>query len=81
MKNLSYCVDCRRISYFYGICSYCQSNNIKDINRKTPVNVIGTKIKGRVLNVKDEMVNILCIGQGKVKSIKQFEVEKLRKIL
>lgn len=81
MKNLSYCVECKRISYFNETCSYCKSNNIKDINRKTPVNVIGTKTKGRVLNVKDGIVDILCIGQGKVKSIKQFEVEKLRKIL
>ncbi len=81
MKNLSYCVKCRRISYFRGTCSYCQSDSIKPINRKAPVNVIGTKIKGKVLNVKAGMVDILCVGEGNVKLIRQYEAEKLRKIL
>lgn len=81
MNNLNYCVECRRISYFNEICSYCQSNDIKDINRKAPVNVIGTKIKGRVMNAKDGMVDILCTGEGNIKSIRQFEAENLRKIL
>ncbi|WZL73323.1 hypothetical protein QBE52_00880 [Clostridiaceae bacterium 35-E11] len=81
MKNLNYCVDCRRIANFDGTCTYCQSENIKQLPKKSPVNVMGTKIKGRVMNVKDEMADLLCMGVGSTKSIKQFEVEKLRKIL
>jgi len=81
MNNLNYCVECRRISYFNETCSYCQSSNIKAIDRKTPVNVIGTKIKGRVMNVKNGIVDILCTGQGSKKTIKQIEIENLRKIL
>ncbi|SHI94015.1 hypothetical protein SAMN02745975_00947 [Geosporobacter subterraneus DSM 17957] len=81
MKNLHYCMDCRRIAAFNGECSYCQSTNFKDLVKKAPVNVIGTKIKGRVMNVKDQMVELVCVDQGNIKSLKQFEAEKLRKIL
>ncbi|KXG77475.1 acylphosphatase [Thermotalea metallivorans] len=81
MKNLYYCMDCRRIAGFNGVCSYCQSQNIKELAKKSPVNVIGTKIKGKVMNAKDHRVDILCVDEGNIKTIRQFEVEKLRKIL
>lgn len=81
MNNLNYCVDCRRISYFDGTCSFCQSDDIKFIDKKAPVNVIGTKIKGRVMNERDGMVDILCVGVDNEKSIRQYEMESLRKIL
>ncbi|WP_041274705.1 hypothetical protein [Desulforamulus reducens] len=81
MKNLSYCVDCKRIANFSEECSYCQSQNIKDLTRKAPVNVIGTKIKGRVLKVKDQMVEVLYIDENKNTYVKPFEAEKLKKVL
>lgn len=81
MKNLSYCVDCKRIAEFNGNCSYCQSQNIKEITKKTPVNVIGTKIKGRVLDVKDQTVKIIYVDENKNTLVKDFEVEKLKKVL
>ncbi|ABW18580.1 conserved hypothetical protein [Alkaliphilus oremlandii OhILAs] len=81
MENLAYCKDCRRISYFNEMCTYCQSNDIKAVDKKAPVNIIGTKVKGRVLNAKDGMVDILCASEGNTKSIRQIEAERLRKIL
>lgn len=81
MKNLNYCGDCMRVIHLNEECSYCQSTNLKGLARKAPVNVIGTKIKGRVMGVNDQMVNLLCIDEGKNKSIREFEMEKLRKIL
>lgn len=82
MKNLSYCSDCRRISNFDGVCSYCQSTNIKELKKKAPVSVIGAKIKGDVLNFDGKAVEIVCIEAGKhQKSLKKFEVEKLVKVL
>ena len=57
MGNISFCGDCRRINYYDGVCNYCQSENIYDLNKNAPVNVIGTKTKGRVFNVKNQMVN------------------------
>lgn len=81
MDNFSYCVDCRRIAKFNGQCSYCQSKKIKELHRKTPVNVIGTKIKGRVLNAKDQMLEILYIDENKNTYVKPYEAEKLQKVL
>ncbi|MEW9121774.1 MAG: hypothetical protein AB2421_03600 [Thermotaleaceae bacterium] len=81
MKKLNYCMDCRRIATFNGTCSYCQSSNIKDLVKNAPVNVIGTKTKGRVMRIGEEMVELLCVDEGKIKSFKQFEAERLRKIL
>ena len=82
MKNLSYCGDCRRISNFDWVCSYCQSTNIKELKKKAPVSVIGAKIKGDVLNFDGKTVEIVCIEAGKhQKSLKKFEVEKLVKVL
>lgn len=78
---MSYCMDCKRIDYYEGTCSYCQSANIKELKIKTPVNVIGTKIKGRVLKIKDKTINILCMGQGKTKTIREYQADELRKIL
>ena len=81
MKNFSYCVDCKRIAQFNGECSYCQSLKVKDLNRKTPVNVIGTKIKGRVLHVKDQKLEILYIDENKNTHVEAYEAEKLQKVL
>ncbi|MFZ5967824.1 MAG: hypothetical protein ACOYVK_11710 [Bacillota bacterium] len=81
MENLNYCVDCRRIASFNEGCSFCQSQNIKALVRNAPVNVIGTKLKGRVMNVKNDMVHILYVDEGKQKVIKPFESVKLQKIL
>lgn len=78
---MSYCMDCRRIDDHKGTCSYCKSASIKRLKIKTPVNVIGTKIKGNVLNVKDQVVNILCKGEGNSKQIRQYQADQLRKIL
>jgi carbon monoxide dehydrogenase subunit G len=80
MKNLSYCSDCRRISDFNGVCSYCQSTNIKELKRKAPVGVMNAKIKGTVHNVMDNTVEIVHVD-GKTRSLKKFEAEKLIKIL
>jgi hypothetical protein len=80
MKNLSYCSDCRRISDFNGVCSYCQSTNVKELKRKAPVGVMGAKIKGTVFNVQDKTVEIVY-QEGKTKSLRKFEADKLIKIL
>lgn len=82
MKNLSYCSDCRRISDFNGVCSYCQSTRIKKLTRRAPVSVIGALIKGDVININGKVVEIVCIEPGKSKrSLKKFDAEKLVKVL
>ncbi|MBU5437311.1 hypothetical protein KQI42_04780 [Tissierella sp. MSJ-40] len=81
MSKMNYCVNCRRIDYYDGVCSYCQSDNIKTLETKAPVNVIGTKTKGRVLNVKGQMVNIICVSEDKSKYLRECEAQELQKIL
>lgn len=81
MINLNYCVDCRRIASFNGECSYCHSTSVKDLVKNAPVNVIGTKTKGRVMNVRNNMLELLCMDEGNNKAIRQFEAERLQKIL
>ncbi|ABR49465.1 hypothetical protein Amet_3337 [Alkaliphilus metalliredigens QYMF] len=82
MSNLYYCVDCRRVANVNEGCAYCKSDNIKGLARKAPVNVIGTKVKGNVLGVSNDMVNLLCaVAGGNTKDIRQYEVKQLRKIL
>ena len=81
MDNLNYCVDCRKVASFNDGCSFCQSQNIKELVRNAPVNVVGTKLKGRVMKVKDDMVHILFVDEGKKKVIQPFESIKVQKIL
>lgn len=81
MFNLNYCVDCRRISSFDEECSFCQSTDIKDLAKNAPANVIGTKLKGRIINVKEGMVDLLYTDEAKNKAVRQYEPEQLRKIL
>lgn len=81
MDMLSYCADCKRIFSAVGECTYCKSENVKPLDRRAPVNVIGTKLKGRFLHVKEGMAHIIFEGEKRVKSIKEFEADKLRKII
>lgn len=81
MDKLYYCIDCKRISPESGECSYCKSVNIKELVKNAPVNVIGSKTKGRVLKIKDGMVQVLVKDEGNNSSIKEYEASKIRKIL
>ncbi len=81
MDKLNYCLDCQRIFDASAQCTYCNSENVKALDRRAPVNVIGTKLKGKVLQTKEGMVHVLFEGEKKVKSIKEFEASKIRKIL
>ena len=81
MDSLNYCADCRRIDSFNEGCSFCQSQSIKKLVVNAPVNVIGTKLKGRVMRVRDNMAHILYLDEEKNKVIKPFEPIKLQKIL
>ncbi|MFZ5987971.1 MAG: hypothetical protein ACOYWZ_12720 [Bacillota bacterium] len=81
MDKFCYCLDCQRIFNTADQCPYCSSKRTKELTQKAPVNVIGSKLKGRVLNTKEGIINVLFIDEGKNKTIKQFEADKIRKIL
>ena len=81
MDKLYYCLNCKRIFSSEDMCTYCQSENIKELTKKSPVNVIGTKQKGRVFKIRQDVVKLLVIDVNKNKLIKTFQVDKIKKLL
>ncbi|KAJ50573.1 hypothetical protein BD780_002737 [Clostridium tetanomorphum] len=81
MGKLYYCSECKRVLKDNEKCEYCNAESIKELNYGTPVNVIGSKLKGKVLKIKDNMVRLIIRDENNSKFIKEYELEKLRKIL
>lgn len=81
MCKLYYCLDCKRISEKEESCSYCSSQNIKELTKNAPVNVIGSKLKGRVLKVEEGKARLLISDETNNRYIKEYEADKLRKVL
>ncbi|GAA0123572.1 MAG: hypothetical protein KID00_12290 [Clostridium argentinense] len=81
MSKLYYCVDCKRLFDNPEKCQYCDGNFLKVITNGTPVNVIGSKQKGRVLKVSGDMVKLIVIDEANNKIIKEYKVDQLRKVL
>lgn len=81
MDKINYCLDCRGIFTSVDECSYCKSKSFKELKKDSPVNVIGSKLKGRVLQTKGNMVKILVMDESKNTAIKEYEYSKLRKVL
>ncbi len=81
MNRLYYCVECKRVIESDKICGYCKGEELKEVIVKTPVSVIGTKIKGRIFKIKDGKVDILIRDEANNKIVKQYNTEQLKKVL
>ncbi len=81
MDRVYYCKECKRVIENDKVCDYCKSDNLKQLTIKAPVNVIGTKIKGKVLKIKDGKVNILVKNESNDKVLKEYDPEQLKKLL
>ncbi|NMM64188.1 hypothetical protein HBE96_16300 [Clostridium sp. P21] len=81
MDRVYYCIDCKRVIANDKVCDYCKGEDLKQLTIKAPVNVIGTKIKGKVLKIKAGKVNILTRNEANEKVIKEYELEQLKKLL
>lgn len=81
MAKLYYCVECRKVEQASSKCGNCQSEKIKLLKVGTPVNVTGTKIKGKVFKIQEDEVKLLVINEAKEKLIKGYKYENLKKIL
>ncbi|MCM1989911.1 hypothetical protein [Oceanirhabdus seepicola] len=81
MAKYYYCLDCLRISSNEEKCEKCEKDNLKVLKVGTPVNVIGTKQKGKVFQMKDDVVKLIVITQAKEKVIKEFKPDQLKKLL
>lgn len=81
MNKLYYCSECKRVTTNNENCSYCSSNLVYELAVGAPVSVIGTKLKGKVLKIKDNTVRLLIRDESNSKFIREYEGEKLRKVI
>ncbi|AKN33685.1 hypothetical protein Ccar_23820 [Clostridium carboxidivorans P7] len=81
MGKVYYCVECKRVIENDKVCDYCKSENLKQLTIKAPVNVIGTKVKGKVFKLKDGKVDILIRNEANEKLLKEYEPAQLKKLL
>ncbi|MDO5780301.1 MAG: hypothetical protein Q4Q02_07215 [Clostridium sp.] len=81
MRRLNYCLDCQRVFISDKECEYCSSNNIKELKRGKSVNIIGSKNKARYLKYKEGKVNVIVYNEDNQKMVKEYEMDKIRKIL
>lgn len=79
--NLYYCTKCRRVTEQESKCNYCGAETINSLKRNSVVNVIGTKLKGKVLSVEDDKINLLINTENNERLVKQYSFEKIRKII
>lgn len=81
MGKLYYCNECKRVLKSNEKCEYCNGEDVKELSYGAPVNIIGSKLKGKVLKIKDNMVRLVVRDEYNSKFIKEYECEKLRKVL
>lgn len=81
MERLYYCSECKRVITSEGKCDYCNSKDVKELMLKTPVNVIGTKTKGKVLKIKNGKINLIIKDEANNKLVKEYEANQLKKVL
>ncbi|TCO72183.1 hypothetical protein [Marinisporobacter balticus] len=81
MEKFYYCKDCRRIEKDDTKCGFCSSEKMKLLKVGDPVNIMGTKQKGKIFNIKEDEANLLIINGAKEKLIKRYKYEEIQKIL
>ena len=81
MADLFYCVKCKRVIANDTQCDYCGDTKINKLLQGTSVNVIGTKEKGKVFKISNEIVKIIIIDLAKNKVLREYKAEQLKKIV
>ena len=81
MENLFYCKKCKRVITSGTQCDYCGDTEINRLLQGTSVNIIGTKEKGKIFKIKDEMVKVIIIDAAKNKVIREYQAKQLKKIV
>lgn len=81
MGKLYYCTECKRVLTSNEKCQYCNGESLKELDYGTPVNIIGSKLKGKVLKIQENAVRLIVRDDSNNKFIKEYEAEKLRKVL
>ncbi|MGL5150569.1 MAG: hypothetical protein ACRC7N_08385 [Clostridium sp.] len=78
--NLLYCGDCARVYSEGNNCPYCQGEGYT-LKKSAPVNIIGTKLKGKIINSKNDKVFVVIRTEDNSKVMKEYSPSSLRKIV
>lgn len=80
MGKAYFCTACKRVFSKDNGCTCEGEGCIKEMKLGTPVNVIGTKLKGKIYKIKNDGVEVL-ITSSPNKHIKEYKLEEVRKVL
>ena len=80
MANLFYCKKCKRVIANEIQCDYCGHSEVRRLMQGTAVNIIGTKEKGKVFKIGDNLVKVIIMDLAKNKLVKEYKAQELRKI-
>lgn len=81
MANLFYCKNCKRVIQSEIQCDYCGNSGMNRLMQGTSVNIIGTKEKGKVFKIGNEIVKVILSDVAKNKIIKEYTAPQLKKII
>jgi hypothetical protein len=74
-------VKCKRVLDDDKKCSFCNNESVKELNIGAPVNIIGSKLKGKILKIDESKVRLLIKDESNNRYIKEYEHNKLRKVV
>lgn len=80
MNKIYFCNHCRKIFIGDKDCACEGENCIHEVKKGTPVNIIGTKTKGKVIRIKEGAVELLIKNRGN-KILRVCKVDEIRKIV
>ncbi|MGL4737892.1 MAG: hypothetical protein ACRCW2_10600 [Cellulosilyticaceae bacterium] len=79
MKQFYFCEACKQIFKSSDACR-CDGKIIKPVKLGTPVNIVGTKLKGKIYRMKEDALDVL-ITSTKNKGIQTYPIDQVRKVL
>lgn len=82
MVKLYYCKNCKKIQDSKETCGSCQHENLKELTKGSPVNVIGSKTKGNVYRIYKDEIRLKVINPDTHEvHIKNYPHEQIQKVL
>ncbi|MGL6174740.1 MAG: hypothetical protein ACRC1P_09085, partial [Cellulosilyticaceae bacterium] len=74
------CSVCKKIFNQTNPCECQQEEAIKALKVGTPINIVGTKLKGKIYKIKNDTLEVLIIHE-KNRYLKEYSLSQVRKVL
>lgn len=81
MDKLYYCTKCLRVVKTERNCDYCNNAETKELSIGAPVNILGSKLKGKVIKIKDGTARLVIRDDSNNKFLSVYSAEKMKKLL